>query len=102
MLSFARWNFYIHAKPDGQNVSRFDTLTQVYKSTGRKPKALVSPELDDLAIDTWNIFLSLDIVSLTEIDAYSRLTGEIVEPWQVQAIINIGRLRNKDYSKGKL
>ena len=100
-MAFADWNFYIYATPEKQEVSRFDTLTQVYKSTGKKPNALKAPELIDEAVITWELFLYLPVLSMAEIQAYSQLTGERISPWQVEALLKMNKLRNHDYSKGR-
>ena len=100
-MSFADWSFYIHATPKDQKVSRLDTLTQVEKTLGRKPDALKSPELIDESVPTWNLFLKLPVINLSEIKFYSELTGENIQPWQVEALLNMNKLKNKDYSRGR-
>ena len=92
---------YIRSVPQGQKVSRYDTLYQVYKSTGKKPNSLIAPELHEDAIFTWNLFVNLPVLTMSEIYSYCCLTGELIQPWQVDALLEMNKLKNKDYSKGR-
>ena len=53
------------------------------------------------AYSTWDLFLKLPEFSMSELDAYCRLTSENIAPWQVDALIEMNKLRRKDYSKGR-
>lgn len=85
---------YIHAYPEGSKVSRYDSLKQVEKSTGKTPPDLLnapplSPELEP----TWDAYVSLPKHTYQEIQSYISLTGAILFPWEVRAIVKLAKYR---------
>lgn len=86
--------FYIHGKAEGSTVSRYDSLRQVQKTTGKAPQELKdSPPLGLELQDTWDAFNSLTEFSYTEIFNFISLTGRDLEPWEVKAIVKLAKYR---------
>lgn len=85
---------YIHAKPASSSVSRYDTLKQVEKSTGKTPKELeAAPALSGEHSDAWQAYTSLTEYTYGEIDSYIRLTGHQLSGWEVKAIMGLAKYR---------
>ena len=90
---------HMRAKPKGSEISRYDTLKQVEKSIGRTPADLLNgPILKDEHARAWELFNTLPAHSYQELDAYVRLTGEPLEPWETEAIIKLSRHIGEDLS----
>lgn len=86
--------FYIHGKPEGSTVSRYDSLQQVKNTTGKIPQELQdAPPLGMELQDTWDAFNSLTEFSYTEISNFIALTGRDLEPWEVKAIVKLAKYR---------
>lgn len=86
--------FYIHAKPEGSTVSRYDSLLQVQKTTGKTPQELQeAPPFGIELQETWDAFNSLSEFSYTEILNFISLTGRDLEPWEVKAIVKLAKYR---------
>lgn len=85
---------YIHAKPEGSSVSRYETLKQVEKSTGRTPKELESaPQLSDNHRDVFEAYMALSEYTYGEVESYIRLTGNQLASWEVEAIMVLAKYR---------
>lgn len=90
----------MQAKPKGSEVSRYDSLKQVEKSLGRTPKELQNaPELRVEHSNAWRVFNSLGEHSYQEIDAYSRLTGDNLSGWEVEAIMTLTKYRGQEINQ---
>jgi hypothetical protein len=73
-------------------------LDIVWQQTGIMPAKLAdAPMLPEGCEDTWAAFVQLrsscpsagmgpGVISFGEVDAYQRVTGERLEPWQIAAI----------------
>lgn len=86
--------FYIHSKPEGSTVSRYDSLSQVLKTTGKTPAELRdAPSLPIELQDLWEAFTTLTKFSYTEIANFISLTGRDLEPWEVKAIVKLAKYR---------
>lgn len=86
--------FYIHSKPEGSTVSRYESLEQVRRTTGKTPSELQeAPPLSVELEDTWDAFNSLSEFSYTEISNFIALTGRDLEPWEVKAIVKLAKYR---------
>jgi len=84
----------MHSCPEGSSVSRYETLKQVEKSTGRVPKELENgPRLSDDHADVWQAYISLSEYTYSEIESYIRLTGHELECWEVEAIMALAKYR---------
>lgn len=85
---------YINAAPEGSSISRYDTLKQVEKSTGRRPPELdQAPKLTNLHNDVLEAYSSLTEYTYSEIDSYIRLTGNPLASWEVEAIMRLAKYR---------
>ena len=86
--------FYIHGRAEGSTVSRYESLQQVQKTTGKVPQELKeAPPLRLELQDTWDAFNSLTEFSYTEISNFINLTGRDLEPWEVKAIVKLAKYR---------
>jgi hypothetical protein len=85
---------YIHGRPEGSDISRYESLKQVEKTTGKTPPELLStPTLSEELTACWDAYVKLETHSYTEIDAYIRLTGLELEPWEVEAIMALSKFQ---------
>lgn len=85
---------YIHGRPEGSTVSRYDSLKQVEKSTGKTPPELRNPpKLSNMHNDVWQSYISLVSYSYQEINAYTQLTGNHLHNWEIKAIIELSKYR---------
>ena len=91
---------YIHSKPKGSEISRYATYKQVEKSTGKTPKDLLNaPTLREELVDLWKLFCELPEYTYSELEAYGRLTGITLSPWEVDAIIKLNKYRGEELNK---
>lgn len=68
---------------------------QVKKQIGRDPVELQNaPPLPDACRHLWAIFTRLSQVSFAEIQAYSQLTHDYLDRWEIDAIIGLDCARN--------
>ena len=78
--------------PKGQKISRRESLQQVAAQLKRLPRELRNaPKIPDGYGWLWSVYVSLKNaaagpVSYSEIEAYCRLTGESLTPFEVDAI----------------
>lgn len=80
--------------PEGSQISRLETLRQVEKSTGKKPKELQNqPVLKDEHEYVFDAYSSLMDYTYTEIMNYMILTGIQLSDWEIQAIIKLAKHR---------
>lgn len=85
---------YMSAAPEGSSVSRYETLKQVEKTTGRRPSELdQEPELCEAHNDALEAYIALAEYTYSEIDSYVRLTGNELASWEVQAIMKLAKYR---------
>lgn len=85
---------YIHSRPEGSTVSRYETLKQVEKSTGKTPTDLLDcPELSSDCFGAWSAFNSLVEYNYREIESYCNLTGNELACWEVEAIMTLAKYK---------
>ena len=64
---------------------------------GTPPEELLeAPELRPEHDHAWKLFKKLGEYSFQEIDAYSRLTGDCVRPWESEAIMALSKHIGED------
>ena len=84
----------MHARPEGSKISRYDTAIQVEKTLGRPPIELQAmPDMPNECAPVWETFTRLSSCSYTEIKAYIDLTGDILQRWEIGAIIGLDNIR---------
>lgn len=84
----------MHSKPADSTISRYETLKQVEKTTGKTPPDLLNaPALRDEHKYAWEAFVTMREHTYTEIEAYSRLTGVMLCPWEIEAVMALSRQR---------
>lgn len=85
----------MHSRPEKSKVTRYETATQVAKQIGRDPIEIqLAPELPGVCVHLWGIFTRLPSVSYQEIQAYSAMTGDLLQRWELDAIMGLDRTRN--------
>jgi hypothetical protein len=85
---------YMHSAPENSKISRYESLKQVEKSTGKTPPELRNtPKLSDAHNDVWQVYTSLVQYSYQEIAAYTQLTGIPLQNWEIKAIIQLSKYR---------
>ena len=62
------------------------------------PQLADRPELNEACVNAWETFISLPIVNYSEIKAMIELTGNHLEPWEIDAIMGLDKLRNSPKS----
>ena len=62
------------------------------------PQLASKPEFDDACFNAWDTFTKLSVITYSEIKAMIDLTGNTLEPWEVEAIMGLERLRNSPKS----
>lgn len=83
-----------------QGASLSDHLAQVEESTGETPEELELPEVTTYELHLWNKYVSLqrgrgcgingaEPLSYTEMEAWTRLTGQNLEYWEVELMQRI-------------
>ncbi len=102
MIAFAEHQFWLAQRtPDG--ATERDHLESVERQTGFRPPALDGPELPADGAHVWSWFLTLhqargsngfggNPISFADIAAWVSLTGVIVRPQEIEAILAIDRV----------
>jgi len=91
---------WLHSFPEGSSVSRYDTYKQVEKATGRTPVEMQNkPTLRPLLNSTFDAFNQLPETSYSEIKAYIELTGNHLEWWEVEAIMELSKYRGATWQQ---
>jgi len=82
----------MNSYPEGSSISRYDSLKQVEKSRGVTPPELQNaPQLSWEHQDCWRAYVSLKEHTWPELESYARLTGEVLDSWEVKAIMELAR-----------
>ena len=98
-LNYAQWYFWVHSCPSGSEISRYDTYKQVEKSSGKAPVELLSaPSLPVQCFGVWGVFSRMHKPSYTEIKSYMDVTGDILDWWEIELLINFDRIRRSEPS----
>ena len=71
------------------------------KSGGRVDALINQPEFPTPCAKVWSTFSLLADVSYSEIAAYTQVTGEEFQRWEVSAIIGLDRIRKSDKTWSK-
>ena len=78
--------------PEGSKISRYEILKQVEKSRGVTPPELLNaPKLSWKHEECWIAYTSLREHTYPELESYMRLTGRILDDWEVQAIMQLAK-----------
>jgi len=96
-VTYGRWCFWINAYPEGSKISRLDSLKQVEKSRGVTPPELLNaPQLSWKHDDCWKAYVSLKDHTWQEVESYMRLTGHILDQWEIQAIMTLAKYKDQE------
>lgn len=91
-MAFGKWCFYINGYPEGSKISRYESLKQVEKSRGVTPPELLNaPTLSWQHDDCWIAYTSLTDHTWLELESYMRLTGRVLDPWEIEAIMELAK-----------
>lgn len=72
-----------------------DSLRQVEKSTGKTPAELQNaPKLSDEHADVWEAYINLKEYTYSEVEAYMRVTGCQLDPWEVEAVMQLAKYKD--------
>jgi hypothetical protein len=96
--------------PDKDGVPQREHLLEVERQTGRTPLALEGPDFPELLDHVWSAFLSLNTsrgqgysgplpLNYQEIESWKRLTGSLLSPWEVKAIMRLDAIYLRVVSK---
>lgn len=78
--------------PEGSKISRYEILKQVEKSRGVTPPELLNaPKLSWKHEECWIAYTSLREHTYPELESYMRLTGRILDGWEVEAIMQLAK-----------
>ena len=92
----------MHSRPEKSKVTRYETAKQVQKQIGREPAELqLAPDLPSACSHLWGAYTRLSSSSYQEIKAYCDLTGDTLEPWEIDAIIGLDKIRQNPPSMYK-
>ena len=91
-MTHGKWCFYINGFPEGSKVSRYEILKQVEKSRGVTPPELLNaPKLSWQHSNCWIAYTSLRDHTYPELESYMRLTGEILDWWEIEAVMELAK-----------
>ena len=91
-MTYGKWCYDINSYPEGSKISRYQALKQVEKTRGVTPPELLNaPKLSWQHDDCWRAYTSLTDHSYPELESYMRLTGSILDPWEIQAIMELAK-----------
>jgi hypothetical protein len=110
LIDFARFEFSLNARQsDGRSLRKH--LEEYEEMTGlTHPKMQDRPVLPRDAVPTWRAFQSLSHrrsygmggpmpITWLDLDAYQRVTGESLRPWQIGAIEHLDGVFLEEASK---
>jgi hypothetical protein len=87
----------MNAHPEGSKISRLQTLKQVEKSRGVTPPELLNaPKLSWQHDDCWIAYTSLKEHSYQELESYMRVTGNRLERWEVEAVMELAKYKDRE------
>lgn len=96
-MDYAHWFFWMRLPTDPKAekpVSNYDTLMQVVKSGGSPAYIVNQPRLPDGCEYVWRCFSEIAEPSYSEIKAYVELTGQILDGWEVDAVVMLNSIKN--------
>lgn len=105
MLVYGKWQFWAAGRDKGSKVSRLESLKQVEKTLGKKPKQLEeAPELRDCLDYIWSLFVRLrnasdGPISYTEIQSYMDIYGRLAV-FEIDAIMLLDSEYRKEVTDG--
>ena len=84
----------MHGVPKGGKITRYQSCVQVKKSGIEPVEFAMAPELPEECCYLWECFTRLSSANLMEIESYTRLTGIDFDPWEVESIILLNKIRS--------
>ncbi len=91
-MAYGKWCYHINSYPEGSKISLYDSLKQVEKTRGVTPPELLNaPTLSWQHDDCWAAYTSLKNHSWLELESYMRLTGRLLDQWEIEAIMELAK-----------
>ena len=90
--------FNAYGKDKKSPITRIEVWLRIEKDTGKKSTELQErPTLQENLIYIWNLYTDIkkgcDGLSFVDLDAYQRITGVIITPWEASIMLEIENLR---------
>ena len=90
--------FNAYGKDKKSPITRLEVWLRIEKDTGQKSAELQErPTLQENLIYIWNLYTDIkkgcDGLSFVDLDAYQRITGVIITPWEASIMLEIENLR---------
>ena len=90
--------FHAYRKDKNSPVTRLEVWLRIEKETGKESTELQErPTLNENLIYIWNLYNDIkkgcDGLSFTDLDAYQRVTGITITPWEASVILETENLR---------
>ena len=90
--------FNAYGKDKKSPITRIEVWLRIEKDTGNKSTELQErPTLQENLIYIWNLYTDIkkgcDGLSFVDLDAYQRITGVIITPWEASIMLEIENLR---------
>lgn len=91
-MAYGKWCYYINGYPEGSKISRLQALKQVAKTRGAAPPELLNaPALSWQHDHCWKAYTSLKDHTYPELESYMRLTGELLDWWEIEAVMELAK-----------
>lgn len=87
----------MHSLERGSRLTKFETLTEIQRRTGTFFDDLIPPELPEELHYLWMQFIEIRkgavAIGYAELDAYQRVTGCTLSPFESEIMLKIDMLR---------
>lgn len=90
----------IHGRDKGSRLTRFEVYTRIQQRTGKHLEILEPPPLPDELDYLWLQYTAIrkgcKRLTWREIDAYCRVTGCVLTPWETTLMLDLDLIRCHD------
>jgi len=90
--------FHAYGRDKKSPVTRLEVWLRIAKDTGKESTELQErPVLDENLVYIWNLYTDIkkgcDGLSYVDLDAYQRITGITITPWEISVLLETENLR---------
>ena len=90
--------FHAYGKDKKSPITRIEVWFRIKKETGKESEELQDrPVLDENLVYIWNLYTDIkkgcDGLNFTDLDAYQRVTGINITPWEASVLLETENLR---------